>query len=61
MSQEIVDGLSRPQEWRTGSQVDLNVYDEHDRPICQCHTPDMAQLIVKAVNWYRRRYEQGGL
>lgn len=36
-------------EWRVGRKVPLNVY-EGDRPVCQCHTPEDAAFIVKAVN-----------
>ena len=35
--------------WRVGTRVPLNVY-EGDRPVCQCHTPEDARLIVEAVN-----------
>src|SRR5712691_11461600 len=39
-----------PESWRVGSKVPLNVYDENDRPVCQCHYEADALLIVGAVN-----------
>jgi hypothetical protein len=36
--------------WRVGSKVPLNVYDGADKPVCQCHTPEQAALIVRSVN-----------
>lgn len=36
--------------WRTGSQVPINVYDEHGKPVCQCQSEAHAQRIVEAVN-----------
>ncbi len=35
--------------WRVGSKVPLNVYDG-DRPVCQCHTAEDAEAIVRAMN-----------
>ncbi len=35
--------------WRVGTKVPLNVY-EGDRPVCQCHTPEDAARIVRAMN-----------
>ena len=35
--------------WRVGSKVPLNVY-ENERAVCQCHYPDDAANIVKAMN-----------
>ncbi len=37
------------ERWRVGTKVAVNVY-EGDRPVCQCHTPRDARLIVSAVN-----------
>jgi hypothetical protein len=37
------------QRWRVGRKVPINVY-EGERPVCQCHTPEMAQRIVDAMN-----------
>jgi hypothetical protein len=38
--------------WRVGERVPVNVYDDDDRPVCQCHTALDAKLIVKAVNFW---------
>ena len=35
--------------WRVGNKVPINVYDG-DRPVCQCHNPRDAEMIVRAVN-----------
>jgi hypothetical protein len=35
--------------WRVGQKVPVNVY-EGDRPVCQCHSPEDAALIVASVN-----------
>jgi hypothetical protein len=37
------------ERWRIGSKIPINVY-AGDRPVCQCHTTDDANLIVLAVN-----------
>lgn len=37
-------------EWRIGSKVPLNVYDEDGAPVCQCHYAGQAQRIVASVN-----------
>jgi hypothetical protein len=36
-------------EWRTGTNVKLNVY-EGDRPVCQCHSQVDAERIIRAMN-----------
>ncbi len=36
-------------QWRVGHKVPINVY-EFDRPVCQCHNPEDAARIVKAMN-----------
>ena len=38
--------------WRQGTKVPINVYNSADKPVCQCQTPESAELIVKAVNAY---------
>jgi hypothetical protein len=35
--------------WRVGRKVPINIY-EGDRAVCQCHTPEDAYRIVKAMN-----------
>ena len=39
--------------WRLGKKVPINVYDDTDRPVCQCHTTADALQIVYAVNQQR--------
>jgi hypothetical protein len=41
----------RASSWRVGSKNRLNVY-EGERSVCQCHSPDDACLIVRAMNAY---------
>lgn len=48
--------IKRP-EWRVGRKVPINIYDENDTPICQCHTVEDARLIVAAVNQFKRTGE----
>jgi hypothetical protein len=45
------DGCNCPYRlrWRQGGRVNVNVY-VGDTPVCQCQTPEYAQLIVEAVN-----------
>ncbi len=50
-----LDGWSST-HWRVGSKVKLNVYNG-DRPVCQCHSAEEAQLIVDAVNGTSRLIE----
>ena len=38
--------------WRVGSKVPINVYED-DAPVCQCHTPEMAARIVRAMNGHK--------
>jgi hypothetical protein len=42
-------------DWRVGGKNLLNVYfsPEWQDSVCQCHSPEMAALIVKAVNQLR--------
>lgn len=47
---EARGSAQRPPRWRTGRKVPINVYDENDRPVCQCHTAVDARRIVAAVN-----------
>lgn len=42
-------GTPRPDRWRVGGKIPLNVY-EGDRPVCQCHNEDDARRIVDAMN-----------
>lgn len=37
------------ERWRVGNTVNINVY-AGERPICQCHNAEDAELIVLAVN-----------
>jgi hypothetical protein len=45
----IVSGMEKPKKWRVGRKVPLNVY-AGNRPVCQCHNPGDARLIVDSVN-----------
>jgi hypothetical protein len=46
-------------EWRVGRRIPLNVYDDRDRPVCQCHSEAAAGLIVAAMNdRNRKRFER---
>lgn len=37
-------------EWRVGSKIKLNVYDELGHPVCQCQNEAQSARIVAAIN-----------